>query len=254
MKIEGKVFLVTGAASGLGAATARMIVAKGGSVVLADLNPEGAAIAAELGEKATFEKTDVTQEEDGQRAVAAALNRFGRLHGLVNCAGVAPAERIVGKGGPHSLDTFIRTINVNLVGSFNMLRLAAAALMGNEMMDDGERGVIINTASIAAYEGQIGQIAYAASKAGIVGMTLPAARELARSGIRVVSIAPGIFMTPMVAGFGPAVQDSLAQTIPFPARLGHAEEYAELVACVCELRMINGETIRLDGALRMGPK
>lgn len=253
MRIEGSVFLVTGAASGLGAATARMIVARGGSVVLADLNSAGATISAELGERAVFEKTDVTLEDDGRRAVAAAQRAFGGLHALVNCAGIAPAERVVGKTGPHSLENFIRTISVNLVGSFNMLRLAAAAMTSNEPMADGERGVIINTASIAAYEGQVGQVAYAASKAGIVGMTLPAARELARSGIRVVSIAPGIFMTPMVSGFAPAVQESLAHSIPFPARLGNPEEYAQLVECICELRMINGETIRLDGALRMPP-
>ena len=254
MKINGKVFLVTGAASGLGAATARMLIARGGSVLLADLNPEGAAVASELGQRALFKATDVTREEDGRDAVAAALKAFGALHGLVNCAGISPGERIVGKSGPHSLESFTRTVTVNLIGSFNMLRLAAEAMMDNEPINDGERGVIINTASIAAYEGQIGQAAYAASKAGIVGMTLPAARELARSGIRVVSIAPGIFLTPMVSAFAPEVQQSLAQSIPFPARLGHPEEYAELVACICELTMINGETIRLDGALRMGPR
>ncbi len=254
MKIEDKVFLVTGAASGLGAATARMIVARGGSVVIADLSPAGAEVAAQLGERALFQRSDVTREEDGLAAVTAAQNAFGALHGLVNCAGISPGERIAGKQGPHSLESFTRTVTVNLIGSFNMLRLATAAMLRNEPMTDGERGVIINTASIAAYEGQIGQVAYAASKAGIVGMTLPAARELARSGIRVVSIAPGIFLTPMVAAFPTAVQDSLAQSIPFPARLGHAEEYAQLVANICELTMINGETIRLDGALRMAPK
>jgi NAD(P)-dependent dehydrogenase (short-subunit alcohol dehydrogenase family) len=254
MKIENKVFLVTGAASGLGAATARMFIQRGAHVVLADLNPAGAELAAELGERAIFQLTDVTKEADGQRAVDAAQNKFGALHGLVNCAGIAPSERIAGRNGPHALDTFTRAITVNLIGSFNMLRLAAAAMAGNEPLADGERGVIINTASVAAYEGQIGQAAYSASKAGVVGMTLPAARELARSGIRVVAIAPGLFETPMMAGFSPAVQESLAQSVPFPARLGQPEEFAQLVACICELTMLNGETIRLDGALRMAPK
>jgi NAD(P)-dependent dehydrogenase (short-subunit alcohol dehydrogenase family) len=254
MKIENKVFLVTGAASGLGSATARMFIQRGAHVVLADLNPAGAELAAELGERALFQPTDVTKEADGQRAVAAAQNKFGALHGLVNCAGIAPSERIAGRNGPHSLETFTRAVTVNLIGSFNMLCLAAAAMSHNEPLADGERGVIINTASVAAYEGQIGQAAYAASKAGVVGMTLPAARELARSGIRVVAIAPGLFMTPMMAGFSPAVQESLAQSVPFPARLGQPEEFAELVACICGLTMLNGETIRLDGALRMAPK
>jgi NAD(P)-dependent dehydrogenase (short-subunit alcohol dehydrogenase family) len=254
MKIENKVFLVTGAASGLGSATARMFIQRGAHVVLADLNPAGAELAAELGERALFQPTDVTKEADGQRAVAAAQNKFGALHGLVNCAGIAPSERIAGRNGPHSLETFTRAVTVNLIGSFNMLCLAAAAMSHNEPLADGERGVIINTASVAAYEGQIGQAAYAASKAGVVGMTLPAARELARSGIRVVAIAPGLFMTPMMAGFAPAVQESLAQSVPFPARLGQPEEFAELVACICGLTMLNGETIRLDGALRMAPK
>lgn len=254
MKIADKVFVVTGAASGLGAATARMFVERGARVVLADLNPAGASVAAELGERAVFQATDVTREDDGQRAVAAAQEKFGGLHGLVNCAGVAPSERVLGRNGPHALETFTRAITINLIGSFNMLRLAAAAMSNNEPLADGERGVIINTASVAAYEGQIGQVAYAASKAGVVGMTLPAARELARIGVRVMTIAPGIFMTPMMSGFSPAVQESLAQSVPFPARLGQPEEFAQLVACICELSMLNGETIRLDGALRMAAK
>ncbi|HEY4357173.1 MAG TPA: 3-hydroxyacyl-CoA dehydrogenase [Acidobacteriaceae bacterium] len=254
MNIESSTFIVTGGASGLGAATARMIVARGGNVVLADVNPAGAAFAEELGDRARFVSTDVTREEDGQRAVATATENFGALHGLVNCAGIAPSERVVGKNGPHSLETFTRAISINLIGTFNMLRLSAAAMAANGPTADGERGVIINTASIAAYEGQIGQAAYAASKAGVVGLTLPAARELARSGIRVVTIAPGLFMTPMMAGFPQAVQDSLAQSVPFPARLGKPEEYAELVATICGLTMLNGETIRLDGALRMAAK
>ena len=254
MNSEGKTFLVTGAASGLGAATAKMVVERGGNVVLADVNAAGRSLAEELGVRTLFVSTDVTQEADGQRAVEAALTKFGALHGLVNCAGVAPSERVAGKNGPHSLDSFTRAISINLIGTFNMLRLAAVAMSNNEAMADGERGVIINTASVAAYEGQIGQAAYAASKAGVVGLTLPVARELARSGIRVVAIAPGLFMTPMMAGFSQAVQDSLAQSVPFPARLGKPEEFAELVATICSLAMLNGETIRLDGALRMAAK
>lgn len=254
MEIEKTVFLVTGGASGLGEATARMVVRRGGRVVVADVNPAGRALAEEMGANALFVATDVTQEIDGLRVVEQAKERFGALHVLVNCAGVASSERVVGRSGAHRLESFTRAVTINLIGSFNMLRLAAAAMMSNEPLADGERGVIINTASIAAYEGQIGQAAYAASKAGVVGMTLPAARELARSGIRVVTIAPGLFLTPMMAGFPAAVQESLAQAVPFPARLGKAEEYAALVATICELTMLNGETIRLDGALRMAPK
>jgi len=258
MQIPGKTFLITGGASGLGEATARMFVARGAKVVIADVNPAGETLAEELGAGAAFVRTDVTSEADGLRAVAAARDRFGALHGLVNCAGIAPSERIVrregGRNGPHSLESFTRTIMINLVGTFNMLRLAAAEMQRNEPDSDGERGVIVNTASIAAFEGQIGQAAYAASKAGVAGLTLPAARELARSGIRVVAIAPGLFMTPMMASFPAAVQESLANSVPFPARLGNPEEFAALVATVCEVTMLNGETIRLDGALRMAPK
>jgi len=255
MEIAGKSFIVTGAASGLGEATARMIVSRGGSVVIADVNPAGARVAAELGEKcAVFVATDVTQEEDGLRAVETAKARFGNLHGLVNCAGVAPGERIVGRSGPHALETFTRAVSINLVGTFNMLRLAAAAMTANSPMADGERGIIVNTASVAAFEGQIGQAAYAASKAGVAGLTLPAARELARFGIRVVTIAPGLFLTPMMSGFSPEVQQSLADTVLFPQRLGRPEEFAELVASIIAQPMLNGETIRLDGALRMAPK
>jgi NAD(P)-dependent dehydrogenase (short-subunit alcohol dehydrogenase family) len=254
MHIDSKVFLVTGAASGLGEATTRMLVSRGAKVVLADLNPTGQSLARQLGASAHFILTDVTRESDGSQAVKAALENFGALHGLINCAGIAPSERIVGRSGIHSLENFTRAITINLIGSFNMLRLASAAMIENEPLHDGERGVIINTASIAAFEGQIGQIAYAASKAGVAGMTLPAARELARSGIRVVTIAPGIFMTPMMAGFPTAVQESLAQSVPFPGRLGQPEEFAALVASICEITMLNGETIRLDGALRMQAK
>ena len=254
MEINGKVFLVTGGASGLGEATARMIVRHGGNVVLADINPSGETLATELGQAAVFVHTDVTLELDGQRAVDTARERFGGLQALVNCAGIAPSERIVGRNGVHKLESFTRAITINLIGTFNMLRLAAAAMAQNEPMADGERGVIVNTASVAAFEGQIGQIAYAASKGGVAAMTLPAARELARSGIRVVTIAPGIFQTPMMAGFPESVQTSIAQTVPFPARLGRPEEYAAMVATICEVVMLNGETIRLDGALRMAPK
>jgi NAD(P)-dependent dehydrogenase (short-subunit alcohol dehydrogenase family) len=254
MEISSKAFIVTGAASGLGEATARMIVNRGGSVILADINPAGAALAQSLGPAAHFVPTDVTSEADGIRAVATAKEEFGALHGLVNCAGIAPSERIAGRNGPHGLESFTRAITINLIGTFNMLRLAAAAMAINEPMADGERGIIVNTASVAAFEGQIGQAAYAASKAGVAGLTLPAARELARFGIRVVTIAPGLFMTPMMAGFSPEVQQSLAETVLFPQRLGKPEEFAELVASICTQTMLNGETIRLDGALRMAPK
>ena len=255
MEIAGKSFIVTGAASGLGEATARMLVERGASVVIADINPRGADVAAELGQQnAVFVATDVTQEPDGQRAVETAKSRFGGVHGLVNCAGIAPGERIVGRDGPHSLDNFSRTITINLVGTFNMLRLAAAAMTANAPFADGERGIIINTASAAAFEGQIGQAGYAASKAGVAGLTLPAARELARFGIRVMTIAPGLFMTPMMEGFSPEVRESLASTVLFPQRLGKPEEYAQLVASIITQPMLNGETIRLDGALRMAPK
>ncbi len=254
MQIAGSTFLITGGASGLGEATARMLVGRGAKVVIADVNPAGETLSAELGHSAAFVRTDVTSEADGRQAVASALDRFGTLQGLVNCAGIAPSERIVGRSGAHSLESFTRAVMINLVGTFNMMRLAAEAMMSNEPLEDNERGVIINTASIAAYEGQIGQAAYAASKAGVAGLTLPAAREFAKTGIRVVTIAPGLFMTPMMSGFPSAVQEALAQAVPFPARLGKPGEYADLVATICELTMLNGEVIRLDGALRMAPK
>ncbi|HTW78958.1 MAG TPA: 3-hydroxyacyl-CoA dehydrogenase [Terracidiphilus sp.] len=255
MQIKDHVFLVTGAASGLGAAVARMVTGNGGRVVIADLNHEaGRALAGELGDGARFAATDVTSEADGKAAVALALAEFGHLHALVNCAGIAPGEKVLGREGPHRLESFARAVNINLVGTFNMIRLAAEAMAREAPGADGERGVIVNTASIAAFDGQIGQAAYAASKGGVVGLTLPIARELARAGIRVVTIAPGVFETPMVAGFSAEVQEALGKSVPFPPRLGRPDEYAALVKHVCENTMLNGETIRLDGALRMAPK
>jgi len=255
MRIEDRVFLITGASSGLGLATARTLVGQGAKVLLADINAEaGAAQAAELGAQARFVHTDITREEDGQRAVAAALESFGGLHGLINCAGVAPAEKVLGRNGAHGLDSFSRVIQINLIGSFNMLRLAAEVMAQGEPNEEGERGVIVNTASVAAFDGQMGQAAYAASKGGVAALTLPAARDLARSGIRVMCIAPGIFETPMMAGMPQEVRDSLAANVPFPPRLGRPDEYAALVRHIIENPMLNGEVIRLDGALRMAAK
>ncbi|GLK64176.1 SDR family NAD(P)-dependent oxidoreductase [Paracoccus kondratievae] len=255
MQIENKVFLITGAGSGLGAAVARMAVAARARAVLLDVNAEaGAAMAAELGEAVRFVRTDVTSAPDGEAALAAALAAFGRVDVAVNCAGIAPGEKIVGREGPHALDSFARAIQINLIGTFNILRLAAVAMAKNAPGEGGERGVIVNTASIAAFDGQIGQAAYAASKGGVAALTLPAARELARHGIRVVTIAPGIFATPMMSGLPQEVQDSLGGTVPFPPRLGNPAEYAALVRHIVENQMLNGEVIRLDGALRMAPK
>jgi len=253
MQIKNSVFLIPGGASGLGAATAKHLAAAGGKVVVADLNrAAGEKFAAALG--ARFVEADVTSEQQMQQAVDTAVKSFGALHGLVNCAGVAIGERVVGKTGPHRLETFSRTINVNLIGSFNALRLAANAMAGNTPNADGERGVIINTASVAAFEGQIGQAAYSASKGGIVAMALPVARELARAGIRVMTIAPGIFDTPMLQGMSDEVRASLGAQVPFPSRLGQPEEYARLAAFIIENPMLNAEVIRLDGAIRMAPK
>ncbi|KQY11432.1 3-hydroxyacyl-CoA dehydrogenase [Rhizobium sp. Root482] len=255
MLIAGKVFVVTGGGSGLGAATARMLVEAGARVILADVNVEaGERTAGELGASARFLRTDVTSEADGKAAVDAAVESFGHLHGLVNCAGVAPGEKILGRDGPHRLDSFARAVGINLIGTFNMIRLAASLMQKEAPDGEGERGVFINTASVAAFDGQIGQAAYSASKGGIVGMTLPIARELARFGIRVVSIAPGIFETPMMAGMPQEVQDALGKSVPFPPRLGRPVEYAALVRHICENSMLNGEVIRLDGALRMAPR
>lgn len=255
MQIKDKVFLVTGAGSGLGAATAKVLAEAGAKVVLADLNREaGEKLAAELGAGARFVETDVASEASAVNAVQTAISVFGGLHGLVNCAGVAPAEKVVGKEGPHRLESFAKVININLVGTFNMIRLAAEAMMKGEPDAGGERGVIVNTASVAAYEGQLGQAAYAASKGGIVALTLPVARELARSGIRVMTIAPGIMETPMLLGMPPEVQDSLGKMVPFPSRMGKPAEYAALVKHIAENSYLNGEVIRLDGAIRMGAK
>ena len=255
MRIVDSVFLVTGAGSGLGLASARELVGQGGRVVLLDINAEaGRAAADALGANARFIQADITREDDGRAAVAMALDVFGGLHGLVNCAGIAPAEKILGRNGVHGLDSFRRTLEVNLIGSFNLLRLAAEAMAQGAPNTEGERGVIVNTASVAAFDGQIGQAAYAASKGGVAALTLPAARELARSGIRVMCIAPGIFETPMMAGMPQEVRDSLAAGVPFPPRLGRPEEYAALVRHIVENPMLNGEVIRLDGALRMAAK
>lgn len=255
MQLAGKHFLVTGAGSGLGAATARMLVEAGARVVLADLNrASGEQLAAELGAQACFVETDVTSEASAIHAFQTAAARFGALHGLVNCAGVAPAEKVVGKEGPHRLESFSKVIQINLIGSFNMLRLAAEAMLKNDPDEGGERGVIVNTASVAAYEGQLGQAAYAASKGGIVALTLPVARELARSGIRCMTIAPGIMETPMLLGMPAEVQESLNKMVPFPTRMGKPTEFAALVRHIAENPYLNGEVIRLDGAIRMGVK
>ena len=252
MDIENKVFIVTGGASGLGEGTARMLSREGAKVVIADLQEDrGTALAAELG--GAFVRCDVTQEADAQAVVAKAVS-LGKLMGLVNCAGIAPAAKTVGKDGAHPLATFAKVINVNLVGSFNMIRLAAEAMSKNEPETTGERGVLISTASVAAFDGQMGQAAYAASKGGVVGMTLPIARDLARNGIRNMTIAPGIFGTPMLFGMPQEVQDALAAGVPFPSRLGRPEDYAKLVHQIITNDMLNGEVIRLDGAIRMQPK
>ncbi|PPE65923.1 3-hydroxyacyl-CoA dehydrogenase [Caldimonas caldifontis] len=252
MDIQGKVFIVTGGASGLGEGTARMLAREGGKVVIADLQADkGAAVAKDIG--GVFVKCDVASEDDGKAVVAQAVS-LGKLMGLVNCAGIAPAVKTVGKEGAHPLAVFTKTITVNLIGSFNMIRLAAEAMCRNDPEPTGERGVMISTASVAAYDGQIGQAAYAASKGGVVGMTLPIARDLSRNGIRNMTIAPGIFGTPMLFGMPKEVQEALAASVPFPSRLGTPEDYAKLVHQIVTNEMLNGEVIRLDGAIRLAPR
>jgi len=255
MQVNDSTFLISGGGSGLGAACARLFVAAGANVVIADVNSQtGEKLAGELGARARFVQTDVTSEASVQNAVDTALQAFGGLQGAVNCAGIGVAERVVGRSGPHDLELFTRVISVNLIGTFNVIRLAAVAMTRNEPNAGGERGVIINTASVAAFEGQIGQAAYSASKGGVVGMTLPIARELARYGIRVMTIAPGIFDTPMLAGLPEPARQSLAQQVPFPPRLGRPDEYAALARHIVENEMLNGTVIRLDGAIRMAPR
>jgi NAD(P)-dependent dehydrogenase (short-subunit alcohol dehydrogenase family) len=255
MKLEESVFLISGAGSGLGAAVAAMAVEAGARAVLLDVNADrGEALAAQLGDVTRFVLTDVANPKDGERAVSTAIDAFGRIDVLVNCAGIAPGEKIIGREGPHSLESFARTVTINLVGTFNMVRLAADAMAKQQPGQTGERGVIVNTASVAAFEGQIGQAGYAASKGGVAALTLPAARELARHAIRVMAIAPGIFETPMMAGMSQDVQDALGASVPFPPRLGRPSEYAALVRHIVENPMLNGEVIRLDGALRMPPR
>ena len=254
MEISGNVFIVTGGASGLGGATSALLARSGGKVLVADVQADkGEALAKELGAGARFMKCDVTSEADGQAVVAAAA-AMGPLRGLVNCAGIAIGEKTVGKEGPHALASFARVIGINLVGTFNMIRLAAEAMSKQEPNAAGERGVIVNTASVAAFDGQVGQEAYSASKGGIVGMTLPLARDLAQFGVRVCTIAPGLFLTPLMAELPQAAQDSLAASIPFPKRLGKPEEFAQLAAGIIRNLSLNGEVIRLDGALRMAPR
>jgi len=255
MRLEGRTVLVTGGASGLGGATTDMVVEAGGRAVIVDINEQtGLAKATRHGDAVRFVRTDVTSDADVQRAVDAAVATFGRLDGVVNAAGIAAAERVLPKEGPQPLEHFTRTIQINLIGTFNVIRLGAAAMSANDPLPNGERGVIVNTASVAAFDGQIGQAAYSASKGGIVGMTLPIAREFARMGIRVMTIAPGTFDTPLLAGLPDAARQSLAQQVPFPSRLGRPVEYAALVRHIFENEMLNGEVIRLDGAIRMAPK
>jgi NAD(P)-dependent dehydrogenase (short-subunit alcohol dehydrogenase family) len=255
MNIPGSTFLVSGGGSGLGAACVRMLASGGANVIIADVNREtGQKLADELGSKARFVPTDVTSETDVQNAVNTAVSTFGSLHGAITCAGIAVAEKVLGKSAPHPLGSFTKVIQVNLIGTFNVIRLAAAAMATGTPAPNGERGVIVTTASVAAFDGQIGQVAYSASKGGVVAMTLPIARELARFGIRIVAIAPGIFDTPLLAGLPEPARQSLAQQVPFPTRLGRPDEFAALAQHIIENEMLNGEVIRLDGAMRMAAK
>ena len=255
MQIHGRVFMVTGGGSGLGAATAKALLDRGGRILVADINEQaGEKPASDTKDGVLFARTDVTDEGSIEAAIDAARNTFGGLHGLVNCAGVAPAIKLIGRKGVHPLGSFAKAVQINLTGTFNAIRLASEAMVENEPDEGGERGVIVNTASVAAFDGQIGQAAYSASKGGVVGMTLPIARELAQHGIRVMTIAPGIFETPMLAGLPEDAQESLGRQVPFPSRLGRPREYAALVEHIMENQMLNGEVIRLDGAIRMQPK
>ena len=255
MQIRNNTFVITGGASGLGAATVEMIVTEGGNAIIADLGKEaGQALASKLGKQTRFVECDVSREDHAKAAIEAAAQQFRGIHGLVNCAGIAIGEKTVGRDGPHRLESFSRVVNINLIGTFNMIRLAADAMAKQEPNAEGERGVIINTASVAAFDGQVGQAAYSASKGGVVGMTLPIARDLARNGIRVLTIAPGIFETAMLKGMPADVQESLGKQVPFPSRLGRPAEYAQLVQSILSNVMLNGEVIRLDGAIRMAPK
>lgn len=255
LEIQETIAVVTGGASGLGAATVRNIIKKGGKAVIFDLSEEkGAKMAQEFGDSVLFIKTDVTSEESVSMAMDEGMKKFGSINAVINCAGIAIAEKVIGRKGTHELKAFSKVIQINLVGTFNVIRLAAEKMVENEPNQEGERGVIINTASVAAFEGQIGQAAYSASKGGIVGMTLPIARELASKGIRVVSIAPGLFHTPMFDSLPDEARTSLGKTVPFPSRLGYPEEYAKLTESIITNPMLNGETIRLDGAIRMSPR
>lgn len=256
MRIQESIALVTGGASGLGEATVRNIVKNGGKAAILDLSEErGTSLVEELGENAVFYKTNVTSEEDVQHAIDSAISRFGSINTVVNCAGIAVAEKTVGRNSSaHSFDSFKKVIEINLIGTFNVIRLAAAQMVNNQPNQEGERGVIINTASVAAFDGQMGQAAYSASKGGVVGMTLPIARDLAKSGIRVMTIAPGIIETPLFASLSEQAKAALESQVPFPSRLGHPSEYAQLTQSIIENVMLNGETIRLDGAIRMPPR
>ncbi|HET7579344.1 MAG TPA: 3-hydroxyacyl-CoA dehydrogenase [Bacillales bacterium] len=255
MNIREATAVVTGGASGLGEATVRNIVAQGGHAVIFDVQEEKAEqLAGDLGDRVRFVKTDVTNESNVKRSLEEAINTFRQIDIVINCAGIAVAEKTLGKNGPHDLGLFSKVIQVNLIGSFNVIRLAAEKMAENEPGSDGERGLIVNTASVAAYEGQIGQAAYSASKGGIVGMTLPIARDLSKHGIRVMTIAPGVFETPLFAALPEKAKEALGQMTPFPSRLGKPEEYAKLVQSIAENSMLNGEVIRLDGAIRMGPR
>ncbi len=255
MRVEDGTFFITGGGSGLGAATAEVLAEAGANVLLADVNEDaGERLASKIGDRARFVRTDVTDEASVRHALGSAVEVFGSLEGVVNCAGIGPAAKVVGRKGVHDLELFSRVVEINLVGTFNVIRLAAAELRANEPGEGGERGIIVNTASVAAYEGQIGQAAYAASKGGVVSLTLPVARELASSGIRVMTIAPGIFETPMLAALPEQAKESLGKQVPFPSRPGRPEEYAALVKHIIENPMLNGEVIRLDGAIRMAPR